>query len=92
MDNDSIGQGDRRLTKLTFIHAADLHLDSPFAGMSTIPSSIFKRLKESTFQSAKNIFDLAVAREVDFVLLIQSQLKSTAVFKKSVCKTANARD
>lgn len=69
MDNDSIGQGDRRLTKLTFIHAADLHLDSPFAGMSTIPSSIFKRLKESTFQSAKNIFDLAVARAVDFVLL-----------------------
>ncbi|BBP88219.1 hypothetical protein BsIDN1_18370 [Bacillus safensis] len=57
------------MTKLTFIHAADLHLDSPFAGMSTIPNSIFKRLKESTFQSAKNIFDLAVARAVDFVLL-----------------------
>ncbi|MEK4685177.1 DNA repair exonuclease [Bacillus sp. FSL M8-0256] len=57
------------MTKLTFIHAADLHLDSPFAGMSTIPSSIFKRLKESTFQSAKNIFDLAVERAVDFVLL-----------------------
>lgn len=69
MDNDSTGQGDRRLTKLTFIHAADLHLDSPFAGMSTIPHSIFKRLKESTFQSAKNMFDLAIARAVDFVLL-----------------------
>lgn len=69
MDNDSIGQGDRRLTMLTFIHAADLHLDSPFAGMSNIPSLPFKRLKESTFQSAKNMFDLAIARAVDFVLL-----------------------
>lgn len=69
MDNDSIGQGDRRLTKLTFIHAADLHLDSPFVGMSNIPSLPFKRLKESTFLSAKNMFDLAIARAVDFVLL-----------------------
>ncbi|KPN13133.1 metallophosphoesterase [Bacillus australimaris] len=57
------------MTKLTFIHAADLHLDSPFAGMSNIPDSIFKRLKESTFQSAKNMFDHAIARAVDFVLL-----------------------
>ncbi|MDM5297379.1 DNA repair exonuclease [Bacillus pumilus] len=57
------------MTKLTFIHAADLHLDSPFAGMSNIPSQIFKRLKESTFQSAKNMFDLAIDKAVDFVLL-----------------------
>ncbi|QGX66663.1 DNA repair exonuclease [Bacillus sp. ms-22] len=57
------------MTKLTFIHAADLHLDSPFAGMSNIPNQIFKRLKESTFQSARNMFDLAIDREVDFVLL-----------------------
>ncbi|MFS3912744.1 metallophosphoesterase family protein [Bacillus australimaris] len=57
------------MTKLTFIHAADIHLDSPFAGMSNIPDSIFKRLKESTFQSAKNMFDHAIARAVDFVLL-----------------------
>ncbi|MBD3861079.1 DNA repair exonuclease [Bacillus sp. 28A-2] len=57
------------MTKLTFIHAADLHLDSPFAGMSNLPSQIFKRLKESTFQSAKNMFDLAIDRAVDFVLL-----------------------
>ncbi|MFP3420865.1 DNA repair exonuclease [Bacillus sp. SIMBA_154] len=57
------------MTKLTFIHAADLHLDSPFAGMSHIPSQIFKRLKESTFQSAKNMFELAIDRAVDFVLL-----------------------
>ncbi|EKF34170.1 metallophosphoesterase family protein [Bacillus xiamenensis] len=57
------------MTKLTFIHAADLHLDSPFAGMSNIPNQIFKRLKESTFQSARNMFDLAIDQEVDFVLL-----------------------
>ncbi|MEI4790376.1 DNA repair exonuclease [Bacillus sp. FJAT-53060] len=57
------------MTKLTFIHAADLHLDSPFTGISKIPSQIFKRLKDSTFQSAKNMFDLAIGRAVDFVLL-----------------------
>ncbi|MGE6630846.1 metallophosphoesterase family protein [Bacillus sp. NPDC077027] len=57
------------MTKLNFIHAADLHLDSPFVGMSHVPSQIFKRLKESTFQSAKKIFALAIEKQVDFVLL-----------------------
>jgi DNA repair exonuclease SbcCD nuclease subunit len=57
------------LKELTFIHAADLHLDSPFIGGSRLPENVFKRLKESTFTSVANLIDLCMAKEVDFLLL-----------------------
>ncbi|MFP3122192.1 DNA repair exonuclease [Ectobacillus funiculus] len=56
--------------KLTFIHAADLHLDSPFKGMETaMPSFIFEAMKESTFQSFQRIVDTAIQEQVDFVVI-----------------------
>ncbi|MEC1648355.1 metallophosphoesterase family protein [Bacillus halotolerans] len=57
------------LTDLTFIHAADLHLDSPFYGISHLPEPIFARIKESTFSSVRHIIDAAITENVDFVLL-----------------------
>ncbi|QNG59743.1 DNA repair exonuclease [Bacillus sp. PAMC26568] len=54
---------------ITFIHAADLHIDSPFAGMQQLPGPIFERLKESTFAALENLVQLAVREKVDFVLL-----------------------
>ncbi|WP_340640406.1 DNA repair exonuclease [Bacillus atrophaeus] len=57
------------MTDLTFIHAADLHLDSPFYGISHLPDPIFKRIKESTFHSVRHVMDAAVRERVDFVLL-----------------------
>ena len=45
----------RRLTNITFIHAADLHLDSPFHGISQLPEEIYQRIKNSTFKSAENV-------------------------------------
>lgn len=59
----------RMLTDLTFIHAADLHLDSPFYGISHLPEPIFARIKESTFASVRHIIDAAVRENVDFILL-----------------------
>lgn len=55
---------------ITFIHAADLHLDSPFQGLSKLPDSIFKEVRESTFHALQQLVDLAIARQVDFVLLV----------------------
>ncbi|MGG1456538.1 exonuclease SbcCD subunit D [Bacillus subtilis] len=57
------------LTDLTFIHAADLHLDSPFYGISHLPEPIFARIKESTFASVEHMIDAAVREHVDFILL-----------------------
>jgi DNA repair protein SbcD/Mre11 len=57
------------LNSITFIHAADLHLDSPFKGLSHIPTDIFNRMKESTFRSFERLVDLAIKEKVDFVLI-----------------------
>jgi DNA repair exonuclease SbcCD nuclease subunit len=59
----------RRMEPIIFIHAADLHIDSPFAGMQQLPGPIFERLKESTFAALENLVTLAVREKVDFVLL-----------------------
>lgn len=53
-----------------FIHAADLHLDSPFKGLSDIPEKLLSEIQNSTFQSLENIVQLAIQRKVDFVLLV----------------------
>lgn len=57
------------MKKITFIHAADLHLDSPMLGLKHLPQTIFQRLKESTFTSFSNIIDTAIKHRVDFVIL-----------------------
>ena len=54
---------------LTFIHAADLHLDSPFRGLANIPEHIFADVLNSTFQALDNLVNVAIEREVDFILL-----------------------
>ncbi len=52
-----------------FIHAADLHLDSPFKSRSKMPSNIVNALMNSTFVAAKRMFDYAIENKVDFVIL-----------------------
>ncbi len=56
----------------SFIHAADFHLDTPFAGLSRLPdqhSRIHGELKEATFKAFENVIDLCFQRSVDFLLV-----------------------
>lgn len=52
-----------------YIHAADLHLDSPFKGLKNMPKRLFNTIKASTFVSLQRIVDAAIHEHVDFVLL-----------------------
>ncbi|GEO70269.1 metallophosphoesterase family protein [Levilactobacillus acidifarinae] len=54
---------------MKFIHAADLHLDSPFLGLTGLPTQLATQVRHSTFVAATKIFDRALAEHVDFVLL-----------------------
>lgn len=56
--------------QLSFIHAADLHLDSPFQGLASVPEAIFKQIQASTFDALDNLVKTAIARKVDFVLIV----------------------
>lgn len=57
------------MKKVTFIHGADLHLDSPMVGLKHLPETIFKRVRESTFVALKKLVDYAIEKKVDFVIL-----------------------
>jgi DNA repair exonuclease SbcCD nuclease subunit len=53
-----------------FVHAADLHLDSPFLGLSAAaPARISKALREATFSAFDNIINLCIAERVDALLV-----------------------
>lgn len=56
--------------QVTFLHAADLHLDSPFKGLTHIPDTIFSQVRESTFTALDNLVKTAIHKQVDFVLLV----------------------
>ncbi|MBU5442118.1 DNA repair exonuclease [Paenibacillus sp. MSJ-34] len=57
------------MSTFRFIHAADLHLDSPFRGMANVPEDVLGRLRESTFAALRNLVALAIRENVDFVVL-----------------------
>lgn len=56
--------------QISFIHAADLHLDTPFQGLAHTPRNIFVDIQESTFNALKNLVQVAIEKQVDFVLLV----------------------
>lgn len=53
---------------LKFLHAADLHLDSPFKGMNAVPERIRDVIRESTFGALNRLVRLAVREKVDFAV------------------------
>lgn len=57
------------MKEISFIHGADLHLDSPMSGLKTLPGGLFKRLQESTFRALSTLVDAAIGYQVDFVIL-----------------------
>ena len=54
---------------MKFIHFADSHLDSPFRGLSFLPSKEFNQIYQAADQSLTRIVDLALAEKVDLVLI-----------------------
>lgn len=53
-----------------FVHTGDLHLDSPFIGLTTeAPANVVQTLRESTISAWNAIIDLALAEQADFLLV-----------------------
>lgn len=53
----------------TFLHAADLHLDSPLVGLDRYEGAPADRIRGATRRALENLVDLAVAEAVAFVLV-----------------------
>ncbi len=57
------------MPRLTFIHTADLHLDTPFKGLTAIDQELAESLKQANFQAFENIIDCCLRENVDFLLI-----------------------
>jgi DNA repair exonuclease SbcCD nuclease subunit len=55
--------------KLRFVHAADLHLDSPFHCLQGSGGEIGSLLREATFTTFERILNLCRRRQADFLLI-----------------------
>ena len=52
-----------------FIHAADIHLDSPLKGLERYEGAPDEEIRGATRRALENLVKLAIEREVDFVLI-----------------------
>ena len=55
--------------RFRFIHAADLHLDTPFEGIAQVSPEAAVHLRDASLMALDAVVDLAVERKVAFVLL-----------------------
>lgn len=62
------GLGDHPVT-FRFIHATDLHLDTPVSGVSLSPDPIFRALRDASLAAFDALIALAIRDQVSFVLL-----------------------
>jgi len=53
----------------TFLHAADIHLDSPLRGLEGYVDAPVDQLRQATRRAFDNLIDLAIEEQVAFVLL-----------------------
>ena len=54
---------------MKFIHAADLHLDSPLRGLSAYPDAPTERLRTATRDAFQNLVTCAMDEPVDFMVI-----------------------
>ncbi len=54
---------------ISFLHAADIHLDSPLRGLERYESAPVDRIRGATRRAFSRMIDLAIEKRVDFVLI-----------------------
>jgi DNA repair protein SbcD/Mre11 len=82
-----------------FVHTGDLHLDSPFVGLTNdAPPSVAQTLREATIRAWDNVVDLALAEQVDFFLVAgdafehaNRTLRGQLAFRDGLARLAQAR-
>jgi len=57
------------MSSLRFVHAADLHLDAPFRGLSLDSAETGDKLRQATFIALQNLVDLCLRVRADFLLV-----------------------
>lgn len=65
--------------KVKFIHAADIHLDSPLLGLERYEGVPVEYVRNATRKAFQNLVDLAFEEKVDLVLLAGNLSKARSL-------------
>lgn len=57
------------MTEWCFVHAADLHLDTPFAGIARLDADLADRLQRASLEAFEALIELTLARDAALLLL-----------------------
>lgn len=57
------------MSEFRFLHAADIHLDSPMRGLEADPDAPARLVREASRGAFRNLIDTAIAERVAFVLI-----------------------
>ena len=55
--------------RFRFLHAADLHMDTPFTGMRRVDASLVATLRDATTLAFDNLVNAALEHSVAFVVI-----------------------
>ncbi|RKD26801.1 hypothetical protein BEP19_16525 [Ammoniphilus oxalaticus] len=79
----------------SFVHAADLHLDTPFVGLSHLPQMIREQIQQSTFAALDQLVQLCLEENVDFLIIAgdvydckERSLAAQLRFQQAMCQLA----
>ncbi len=80
-----------------FVHAADLHLDSPFQGLRSLDPETGRALQRATFDAFENIVALCLDEKVDALVVsgdvydgADRSLKAQLAFRDGLARLADA--
>src|SRR6185295_11692486 len=59
----------KRMDPLRFVHAADLHLDSPFRGIGSASAALKLRLQAATLGALSRVVDHTIQSKADFLVI-----------------------
>jgi len=87
----------KRRAAFRFVHCADLHLDSPFAGLTAVDEQIAAALRDATFRAFENVVDTAIGAGAELLVVagdvydgadrsLQAQLR----FREAIARAAEA--
>jgi exonuclease SbcD len=66
-----------------FLHASDLHIDSPLDGLDAYPGAPVDRLRGATRRALENLVNVACERKVTFVVLAGDVYDTNPLFETS---------
>ena len=55
--------------RFRFLHAADLHLDTPFSRLTGVPERVATRLRDASLRAFERLIEVAIEEKVAFVVL-----------------------